>query len=281
MTIHETHRQLRSHLYIPADNPAMLAKAAARGADALILDLEDAVADSRKLIAREAAVAFAREVDAGGPELWVRINEGSRGLQDLSHLSTAIGVTGVWIPKAEPGAWLDEALAALASAGKRVGLLIESAAGVSGLQSFPPLPATSLVQVGEADLAASLRIEGLEDQLLVYRSMVVLEWAARGLLAPIAPVSVSFNDIEEYLGQCERMRDWGFVGRACVHPTQVSAANAVWGVSEAELDCARELVREFEARKADGVGAFRGSDGTMVDKATVRRARAVLAANIR
>lgn len=268
---------IKSHLYVPADNPAMLAKAASRGADALILDLEDAVASSRKLLARESAREFAATAAGSGPEVWVRVNDGDLGLEDLDAVAGAPGVDGVWLPKAEPGAWLDAALARAERAGVRVGLLIESAFGLSRLRDYPELPASSLVQVGEADLAASLRIDGREDQLLVYRSLVVLEWAARGLSAPIAPVSVTVDDPEGYRAQCELMRAWGFVGRACVHPVQVEQANATWSVSDADIHRAREVVREFERHESEGAGAYRGADGTMVDRATVRWARALLA----
>lgn len=259
---------------MPADNAAIVQKSASRGADALILDLEDAVVPSRKQLALEAALAFAAEATADGPEIWVRVNDGDLGLADLDAVVGARGVAGVWLPKAEPGAWLDEALVRCQGVG--LGLLVESAGGIARLRDFPELPESTLVQIGEADLTASLGITGREDQLLVYRSLVVAECTARGLPAPLAPVSVALDDIEAYRAECERMRDWGFVGRACVHPAQVTEANTVWSVSGTDLERARLVVSEFEAQSADGVGAFRGSDGSMVDRATVRWARSVL-----
>lgn len=253
----------------------MLAKAADRGADALILDLEDGVAPSRKQQALDAAVGYAAAATPDGPELWVRVNDGDLGLWDIAAVA-ATGIAGVWLPKAEPGPWLDTVLPALEAAGIRVGLLIESAVGIARLRDFPALPADSLVQIGEADLTASLGVAGREDQLLVYRSLVVAEWAARGLGAPVAPVSVVFDDVAAFRAECERLKEWGFEGRACVHPSQVTEANAVWGVSDADVDRARLIITEFEQNEAEGVGAFRGSDGSMVDRATVRWARLIL-----
>ena len=270
---------MRSLLYVPADNDAMLAKAASRGADALILDLEDGVAPSRKRLALDAALDFARNAKAAGPALWVRVNDGERGLSDIAAVaeaSPANAIAGVWLPKAEPGAWLQTALAALSASGLRVGLLIESAAGIARVSQFPDLPRDSLVQIGEADLTASLRIEGRDDQLLVLRTIVVAEWAARGLAAPLAPVSVSVGDVAAFTEECIRLKGWGFEGRACVHPMQVAAVNEVWGTSASDLARAHMIVNEFEANEAEGVGAYRGSDGTMVDRATVRWAKSLI-----
>lgn len=263
---------------MPADNPGMLAKASSRGCDALILDLEDAVAPANKVAARAAAIEYAAAASSDSPAVWVRVNDGDLGLDDVRAVAGAPGVAGIWFPKAEPGPWLEEALALAGST--RVGLLIESAAGVARLAQFPTLPEDTLVQPGEMDLAASLGIASREDQLLVFRSMIVAECAARGLPAPLAPVAPGWGDLPEYRAQSQRLKEWGFVGRACIHPAQVAEANEVWSVTHDELMRARAIVDEFEAHEAQGVGAFRGADGAMVDRATVRWARSVVARGI-
>lgn len=107
-------RPPRSHLYVPADQPRFLRAAPRSGADALILDLEDAVAPVRKDEARAAAVAFADERPAEGPELWIRINEGARGRDDARALLATGRVDGLWMPKATAGADLDALLALVA-----------------------------------------------------------------------------------------------------------------------------------------------------------------------
>lgn len=268
-------RRYKSFLYVPADSEKLLAGAASRGADALILDLEDAVAESRKDAARAAAVDYLSAAPADGPDLWVRVNPGETGDRDLEALVGVRGLTGVWIAKAEPGPELVARLARLDAAGHRAGLMLESAAGVGRLRELPELPEDALVQPGEIDLAASLGIAGDEDQLEVYRALVVLECAARGLPAPVAPVSASWTE-PAYRAGSERLRARGFVGRACIHPAQVATANDVWSVSDDERARARAVLREFEGFADAGVGAFRASDGSMVDRATVRWARAVL-----
>lgn len=265
-------RSLRSHLYVPADNDGMIAKAGARGADAVILDLEDAVAPTRKDDALRAVLAAAPRL-AAQTQVWVRVNEGERGMREIDALAGAVGIAGIWLAKAEPGAWLVEALALLAERSTRAGLLLESARALARLAELPELPADALVQIGEVDLVADLGGERVPEQLEVFRAMVVLECAARGVAAPLAPVSVDVTDMALFRTESEGLRARGFCGRACVHPAQLAVANEVWGVTDAELARARAIVREFEAREAEGVGAFRATDGTMVDRATVRWAR--------
>lgn len=255
----------------------MLAKAAARGADALILDLEDAVAADHKDAARAAALAYAADA-AGGPEVWVRANDGGLGEADIAALAGAPGIAGVWLAKAEPGPWLDRVVAQLSESGTRIGLLLESAKAIARLAALPDLPDDTLVQIGEADLGADLRISGAEDQLTVYRSLVVLECAARGLAAPVAPVSVNLTDMSAYAAESARLKERGFVGRACVHPAQVVEANAVWSITDEEFAQAERIVAEYAQFAAAGIGAYRGADGTMVDRATVRWAHEVVAA---
>ncbi len=267
---------LRSHLYVPADNPTLLAKAPSRGADALILDLEDAVAPARKDQARTAALEMASAASVDGPQIWLRLNDGPVGEVDLAAVAGAPGVAGVWLAKAEPGVWLDDALARLTAAGTRIGLMLESARALARLGDFPELPADTLVQIGEADLGADLRSAGHVEQLSVYRALVVLECAARGLAAPVAPVSVDVTDMDGYRRDSHTLAGFGFRGRACVHPAQVAVANEVWGVTAQHVERARAIVAEFEAHTSAGVAVFRGSDGTMVDRATVRWAHEVL-----
>ncbi|MFJ2645188.1 HpcH/HpaI aldolase/citrate lyase family protein [Streptomyces sp. NPDC087420] len=276
----------RSHLYVPADRPRFLRAANRSGADALILDLEDAVAPSKKDEARAAAVAFAGERDGDeGPELWVRINEGARGLADARALLATGRVDGLWVPKAAAGADLDT-LIALVAAGTDVrsgvpavalGLLIESAAGLLSLGSVAGRPGVRHLQLGEVDLRADLRmapdpVPG--DHLLDWaRGLTVAHTAAHGLASAVAPVSVHTSDIGGFRASSAHLRGLGFQGRACIHPDQVAVANEVFGVDPAELADAHALLDLFEDRLTEGSGAFRDTHGAMVDAATVRRAR--------
>lgn len=272
----------RSHLYVPADQPRFLRAAPRSGADALILDLEDAVAPSRKDEARAAAVAFAiaRERaagDRGRPELWVRINEGARGRDDARALLATGRVDGLWVPKATAGADLDELIGLVADGAVALGLLIESATGLLSLGATAGRPGVRHLQLGEVDLRADLRMTpdtGPGDGLLDWaRGLTAAHTAAHGLDSAVAPVSVHTSDPAAFRASSLRLRALGFQGRACIHPAQVAVANEVFGVDPGELADAHALLDVFERRVDAGSGVFRDSEGAMVDAATVRRAR--------
>ncbi|MFC8077929.1 HpcH/HpaI aldolase/citrate lyase family protein [Streptomyces sp. NPDC057307] len=274
-------RPPRSHLYVPADQPRFLRAAPRSGADALILDLEDAVASARKDAARAAAVAFAasfaEEHPAGGPELWVRINEGARGRDDARALVATGRFDGLWIPKATAGADLDELIGLVPDGAVALGLLIESATGLLSLGATAGRPGVRHLQLGEVDLRADLRMTpdpGPGDDLLDWaRGLTVAHTAAHGLLSAVAPVSVHTSDPEAFRASSVRLRALGFQGRACIHPAQVAVANEVFGVDPGELADAHALLDLFEHRIGAGSGVFRDGEGAMVDAATVRRAR--------
>nr|WP_129770053.1 aldolase/citrate lyase family protein [Streptomyces sp. L-9-10] len=282
-----SHPHPRSHLYVPADQPRFLRSAARTEADAVILDLEDAVAPLHKDAARAAAVGFALGRQDGGPErgpeLWVRVNGGARGLDDARALLATGRVDGLWMPKASAGAELDTLAAAVGAAvtstggSVALGLLVESAAGVLSLGTAARHPAVRRIQLGEVDLRADLRMEpdsARGDDLLDWaRGPVVAHAVAHGLECAVAPVSVHTSDSAAFRASSLRLRALGFRGRACIHPHQVTVANEVFGTDPTELADAHALLDLFERHERDGSGAFRDGRGAMVDAATVRRAR--------
>ncbi len=266
---------LRSHLYVPTDQERLLSKARDRGADALILDLEDAVAPSRKDVALEAVLAFLAD-PSPGPERWVRINGGDRGLAELDAIAP-LRPDGVWLPKVEPGDWFTEAHGRLTSASLRLGILVESAAGLVGMPQLPRLREDTLAQLGEVDLAANLRMRDTSDEAMVpFRARIVMETAMRGLAPAVAPVDVRIGDSEGFRAHSRSLRDRGFGSRACIHPDQVAIANEVFEIDAADLELARATLREFEQHESEGRGSFRTADGGMGDLATIRWARDVV-----
>lgn len=268
---------LRSHLYVPADQERLLERCESRGADAVILDLEDAVAESRKDAALDAALEFLSTPRATG-QRWVRVNSGERGLRELRAL-IGTGVDGVWFAKVEPGDWATEAIAVAVGAHLRLGLMIESARGIVGLPALPALPTNTLTQLGEVDLRADLRIrDSSEEAMVPYRARIVMETAIRGLPAAVGPVDPYFDDLDAFRAGTILLRDRGFSARACIHPAQVTIVNEVFSPTPQEVTEARRVLAEFEQRASDGVGAYRAADGSMVDAATVRWARETLEA---
>lgn len=278
---------LRSHLYVPGNRPALFEKAAGGAADALILDLEDAVPVGDKDQARHDVADFIRACGAehSGAALWVRVNPGPLGRTDLEAVCVP-GLSGVVLAKATAedilaaGAVLDGQEVAQGMPPGAVVLcpLLETPAAILDVEHLAALPRVERLQVGEADLSAELGIEqgpgGLE--LLWVRSRVVVASAAAGIAAPVAPVTTDFTDLEALRRSTDALRRMGYRGRACIHPAQLDVVNEVFTPSEEEVGRARDLITRFEASRAAGSGVFVDTDGRMVDLAVVRSAQQVL-----
>ena len=272
---------MRSALYVPGDRPEKLAGALGRGADALIVDLEDAVAPDAKDLARRTVsgwLAGQPEPVPAEPEIWVRINPGEAGHRDLLALEPGLrAVAGVCVAKTETPDDL-AAVADLLAAAPWVALcpVLESAAAVFAARELARAPRVVRMQLGEADLCADIGVDPGPDEreLLWPRSQLVLASAAAGIDPPLGPVGVDFRDLDRLAETTRALRRLGYQGRACIHPAQIPVVNAVFTPSEEELDRARTLVARFEAA---GSGIVLDEAGRMVDEAVIRRARRVLA----
>lgn len=266
-------------LYVPADQPALLAKARGHRNAALILDLEDSVTPSRKDYALENAVNFTRQgPHAGGT--WIRINPGEQGVKESAILGAAENVTGIWIPKAERAQevlQVAEALGSTTSGRPRIGLLIESAKGVLALGELASMEEVTHLQLGELDLGADLRHRAKHaENMLLARQSLVLHAAAHELSAPVAPVEDNIADLEAFRESSAKLRDAGFGGRACIHPAQLQIALEVFGISEQERSAAERLVAIHAAACSTGRGVIQDEEGVMIDAASVRNARLIL-----
>lgn len=267
----------RSYLYVPGDRPEHLAKALTRGADALIVDLEDAVAPGAKAEASELAGRWLGEQPAAAADLWVRVDP-----EFMDHhiaITMAAHVRGVVVPKAAPDvlARADELLAAQerrrgAPPGTfRVIPLIETARGLMACAAIAEAPRVARLGIGEADLAADLRLR-LTDaraEMWLPRMQVVIASAAAGIGAPIGPVSADFQDLPELRRSTQVLADLGFRARTAIHPGQVAVINEVFTPTAEETRAARELISSFEAA---GGGPLTDARGRMVDRALVRGA---------
>lgn len=276
---------MRSALYVPGDRPEKLAKALDRGADALIVDLEDAVAPGAKEHARQAVAAWLDTLPpangpataAGTPRIWVRINPGPLGSADLRAVALP-AVTGVCVAKTESVADLVAVDSALSGAPWiEVCPILESASAVLSAPLIAGGPRVARMQLGEADLRADTGIEPGPDEreMLWARSQVVLASAAARLAPPLAPVSTGFRDLAALRESTLALKRLGFRGRACIHPAQIPVVNDVFTPTRGEVDRARSLVERFETA-ASGVAV--DDTGHMIDEAVVRQARRILAA---
>ncbi|MEU9714940.1 CoA ester lyase [Streptomyces sp. NPDC047976] len=263
---------VRTWLYVPGDRPERFGKALACGADAVVVDLEDAVAPVRKAVARDAVVAF---LERGHQRpVYVRVNPlGSGGEEDLTALR-GTRVSGVRLPKCERPAQV--AGAARLLPGVPLVPLLETALGIEHAHAIATGDAmVSGLAFGEADLAAELGT-GHRDVLDSAAHRVLLAAAAARLPRPPLSVFPAVRDLDGLAVDCVRGRERGFFGRSVVHPAQVAVANAAFTPAAGEVDAARRLVESVERAGADGSGAWLDENGGLVDAAALRQARAVL-----
>lgn len=276
---------VRSHLYVPGDRPELFAKALERGADALILDLEDAVAWPRKQRAREAVAEFVGAAP-GRAALWVRVNAES-WREDVAAV-VAPGLAGLCLAKAPGAAYVAEVAMLLDELESDRGLeagavalspLLEDAAAVLAAPAIAAAPRVARLQVGEVDLAADCGIDpgagGAE--LAWVRGQVVLASAAARIEAPVGPVTTDFTDLDALRTSTDALRRMGYGSRACIHPAQVAVVNEVFTPGPDEVARARDVVAGFERAERAGDGVLLDADGRMIDLAVVRNARRVLA----
>lgn len=273
-------RLIRSWLYVPGNRLDRLDKARASGADALILDLEDAVPPAAKDEARRdvARLLESPADDEAAPQLWVRVNPGPDLQDDLAALGQAPGLTGVVVAKATvESTWTVAGWARLRHL--RVSPLLETACALMDAREIAAVPGVLCLQIGEYDLAAEL---GLvpgpdESELAPYRALVVLASSARRLLPPPAPVSSEISQTDVFRASSARAARQGFLGRACIHPAQVPVVHEVCMPTDKELADAERVVAALKAAAESGDGVVIGEDGRMLDAAVVRSARLVLA----
>lgn len=272
----------RSYLYVPGNAPDKLDRATGRGADALVVDLEDAVPPAGKDDARAAVLQWLREVDPAAGQVWVRVNAGELRRPDVATLAGAPHLTGLVLAKLDDAAEVVEVADALSAAGDDRTLLmplLETARAILGAAEIAGQPRVHQLQIGEVDLAADTGIDAGPDEaeLAPLRAQVVLASAAAGIHPPVGPVSREFRDLARLEESTRRLRRQGFFGRCCIHPAQLAAVHAVFTPSAAEVAAAADLVGRFDAAVAAGRGVLLDDAGRMVDLAVILTARRTLA----
>lgn len=261
---------MRSFLFVPGNRPERFAKAVAAGADAVIVDLEDAVADAEKATARAHVADAARTFLASSVRVLLRINgAGTPWFDDDLSLVASEGIDGVVLPKAENTA----ALAAVAAAtAKPVWPIIESAAGVWNALEAARMPGVERLIFGSVDFELDLDCDGSWDALLHARSCIVLASRVAGIQSPVDGVTVAIDDEQQLAMDSSKARSLGFGGKLCIHPRQVAAVNAAFSPSADEIARARRIVDAYE-RAAGGAVSV---DGRMVDLPVLLKARRIV-----
>ncbi len=279
---------LRSLLFMPADSPRKIAKGAGLPADAIIADLEDAVAPSRKQKARSLLVESFRALPPDGPLRSIRINPVHSPFWPDDLLQTFAAAPQLYvIPKVESAADLqrvDERLTPLESnadlpvGSVRLLLIVESAAGVVNLPEIARAdPRIVALAFGAEDFAENIGAQRTREGWEVFyaRSAVVTVAAAFGLQA----IDTVYTDLASDSGlseECETVQKMGFRGKLAIHPRQVEIINRAFTPDLAEVAAARRLIAVFEAHQRAGRGVC-VLDGKMVDMPMYRAAQDLLA----
>lgn len=283
---------LRSLLFVPGDSERKLAKATESPADALILDLEDSVASSRRTLARGLVQEFLQaRRDRREQQLWVRINplDGQDALHDLGIVAGA--PDGIVLPKvqgpadvARLGAMLDALEVREAIAPGRVGILpvaTETPGACFALGQYAGCsPRLAGLTWGAEDIAAALGAstnrseDGEYDHPYQLARSLCLLGAVAAEVQPIDTIWAHIQDEAGLLRDAQRGRQRGFSGKMAIHPAQVPVINAAFTPSEAELAHARRVVEVFEANPELGTVAL---DGQMLDMPHLKQARRILA----
>ncbi len=268
-------RPWRSVLYVPASRERAMEKARALPADAIIFDLEDAVAPDEKANART-LLATALQQDHGHRATLVRVNDlaGEWGLADVQAVA-GLACDGVLLPKVERSADVD-ALATLLP-DLPIWAMMETPAGILNAPAIAGHPRIAGLVLGTNDLAKDLGARARPDRLPLLAALQACLMAARayGRIC-VDGVYNAFRDADGLRRECEQGRDLGFDGKTLIHPDQIAVANEVFSPSAEELDLARRQIDAYAAARAAGQGVA-VIDGRIVENLHVATARAMLA----
>ena len=275
-------RPRRSVLYMPSSNERALEKAKTIPCDALIFDLEDAVAPDAKESARTNAVAAASSGEYGHREITIRCNglDTPWGSDDLAAAATS-GASAVVVPKVDSHAYLDEIERRLdaggAPAGLRIWAMIETPTALLDIRSIAHHHRVDVLVMGTNDLVKELRTVALPDRSPLIPHLATALVGARE--ADKVILDGVYNDVRDpdgFLAEAEQGRALGFDGKTLVHPSQVEPANAVWAPDDDEVEHSRRVIAAFEEAEAEGRGVIT-VDGRMIENLHVDNARRVLA----
>jgi citrate lyase subunit beta/citryl-CoA lyase len=276
----------RSMLFVPVTRDKFVASAHTRGADAIILDLEDSVAETEKARGRTLVAAAAAQVGSTGADVLVRINRPWRhAFRDIEAV-VGPGVTALMCPKTESPEHLGviaemldalEAERGLPQGHTRLIGMIETADAYFRARGIARAsPRLVGLNLGAEDFATALGMEPIGETLQGPKQTIIIAARAAGIL-PLGFMGTvaDYDDLDAFRATIRRSRKFGFAGASCIHPSQVPILNEEFGWSDAEVDRARRMVAAYDAAKAQGLGAV-AFEGKMIDVPVVERAEALI-----
>lgn len=269
----------RSYLFVPGNRPERIQKAMDSGADAVIIDLEDAVAPEEKETARRRVRKTVEEFDTVHKKLYVRVNDRHTPFwkEDVAFVAHHHFFSGVMLPKTESAEDI-ERLAANLSAEQTIIPLIETAKGV--MSAFAIASASKKVfrlAFGAVDYCLDLGIARTSSgkELLYPRSALAVASRAAEIAPPIDTVYIDFQEDEGLIADTKRAKQLGMLAKLCIHPRQVEIVNRMFTPSETELNWAKEVITVYEEAKKEGRAAV-NHNGTMVDFPVYKQALQLL-----
>ncbi len=269
-------RPRRSVLYMPGANARALEKARTLDADALILDLEDAVSPDAKELAREQVVAAVQAGGYGAHEVIVRVNglDTPWGADDLRAVN-GIGADGVLVPKVNGPGDIDAAASLLTN--EPVWAMMETPAAMFAAQAIAQHPLLCVLVMGTNDLAKELKAARVPGRAPLLTALQLSLLAARD--AACIAIDGVYNDIKNETGfaeECVQGRDFGFDGKTLIHPSQIAPCNHVFAPSADAVAEAREIIAAFDAPEARGKGVITVG-GKMVELLHAEESRRLVA----
>ena len=240
----------RSYLFVPGDRPDRFDKAMAAGADAVIVDLEDAVAPANK---NEARVAIGKWLSAD-KQVLLRINaDTTEWFRDDLHLARMPRIAGILLPKAEI---IDSALQAICiDTGKFLLPQIETAQGFANARALASVPGVQRLLFGTLDFQMDLGIDGDGEELAYYRSEMVLISRLAEIQPPVDGPCTALDDAAQLTADTRRAKRMGFGGKLCIHPKQVAHVNAAFAPTADELTWAERVMAAAAESKSAAVGS--------------------------
>jgi citrate lyase subunit beta/citryl-CoA lyase len=269
--MHDAAALPRTYLFVPGNRPDRFGKALASGADAVVLDLEDAVAPQDKAAARAAIAAWCQTTPLEPGRIVIRINDESTDwFEDDLELLHAASVHAAMLPKAELASQVARVASALPEGGIVIPI-IESARGMLNVDAIASAQGVQRLAFGTLDYAADLDLSGDSRGLLYPACRMALASRTAGLASPVAGVTPDLGNEDILLADVAFARACGFGAKLCIHPNQVGSIHRALAPTAAEFDWARRVVAAADKE----TGAFQ-IDGKMVDRPVILKAMAIL-----
>lgn len=268
----------RSYLFVPGHRTDLIKKALSTETDAVIVDLEDAVANERKEEIRYQVFDALRDIGRNLKKIYLRINETkSPFYRGDVELALQLPITGVVLPKAQSREELLQLDKLLLEKSKIIPL-IESAKGVFFCKDIASASRNvERIAFGAVDycLDMGISITDQQEELIFPRSLIAVASRTSGIEPPIDTVYVNFKDLEGLKEEAKRAKRLGFLAKLCIHPEQVNIVNQIFSPTMEEQNWAKEIIKAFEKAELQGVATIQ-VDGTMVDYPVYKQALQIM-----